>query len=363
MPLTSTRRTRAAIRSRSMRWCSWATSGRCPRTRSLAAATAGRCSPPVRTAPCRGRLPMCGVARQDGLKTGAPTAPGARRRWHHGCAQPVDSAIVERTRGRASLRTMDVCAGATTGAAPLRLSEVSSRNRHARSLDCCGSPPHTMTTTTIAPDQSEVLLRVIEAAPQVCRRHQFFVWTQGDFQRGRGQAVVLDIRQLPGHDALVSELVALGYGRFIVHGLTRPGRPDEVESVFLFGQPGPDADDNARQALDMLLPCVHLAYQRVCVTERQMSQSRTGASSSVNGVALRPSPITEREREILVWVRDGLSNQQISEKLGISALTVKNHVQKILRKLRAANRSQAVAKAMSMNALGAANFHLGESSV
>jgi transcriptional regulator EpsA len=274
-----------------------------------------------------------------------------------------------------------------------------------------------MTTTTIAPDQSEVLLRVIEAAPQVCRRHQFFVWTQGDFQRwlphklslcgsydrdqrelvfdlfnslpmpdavtralrdrhsmlvsaaltswqrGRGQAVVLDIRQLPGHDALVSELVALGYGRFIVHGLTRPGRPDEVESVFLFGQPGPDADDNARQALDMLLPCVHLAYQRVCVTERQMSQSRTGASSPVNGVALRPSPITEREREILVWVRDGLSNQQISEKLGISALTVKNHVQKILRKLGAANRAQAVAKAMSMNALGAANFHLGESSV
>ena len=89
----------------------------------------------------------------------------------------------------------------------------------------------------------------------------------------------------------------------------------------------------------------------------------TGASSSVNGVALRPSPITEREREILVWVRDGLSNQQISEKLGISALTVKNHVQKILRKLGAANRAQAVAKAMSMNALGAANFHLGESSV
>ncbi len=274
-----------------------------------------------------------------------------------------------------------------------------------------------MTTTTIAPDQSEVLLRVIEAAPQVCRRHQFFVWTQGDFQRwlphklslcgsydrdqrelvfdlfnslpmpdavtralrdrrsvlvsaalaswqrGRGQAVVLDIRQLPAHDVVVSELVALGYGRFIVHGLTRPGRPDEVESVFLFGQPGPDGDDNARQALDMLLPCVHLAYQRVCVTERQMSQPRPGASAALNGVALRPSPITEREREILVWVRDGLSNQQISEKLGISALTVKNHVQKILRKLGAANRAQAVAKAMSMNALGAANFHLDESSV
>lgn len=271
-----------------------------------------------------------------------------------------------------------------------------------------------MTPQPIAPDQSEVLLRVIEAAPQVCRRHQFFVWTQGDFQRwlphklslcgsydreqrdvvfdlfnslpmpdavtrslrdrrgtlieaamaswqrGRGQAVVLELEPLLSRDPLIADIMALGYGRFIVHGLTRPGRPDEVESIFLFGQPVLPSDDNSRQALDMLLPCVHLAYQRVCVTERQMSQVRSGASAAVAGIVARPSPITEREREILVWVRDGLSNQQISEKLGISALTVKNHVQKILRKLGAANRAQAVAKAMSMNALGAANFHLGE---
>ena len=40
-----------------------------------------------------------------------------------------------------------------------------------------------MTSSLFAPDQSEVLLRVVEGAPQVCRRHQFFVWTQGDFQR------------------------------------------------------------------------------------------------------------------------------------------------------------------------------------
>jgi DNA-binding NarL/FixJ family response regulator len=103
-----------------------------------------------------------------------------------------------------------------------------------------------------------------------------------------------------------------------------------------------------------------MAFQRVCVTERQMSQVRSGAASSVPGGAPRPSPITEREREILIWVRDGLSNQQISEKLGISALTVKNHVQKILRKLGAANRAQAVAKAMSMNALGAVHMPFRE---
>jgi len=74
------------------------------------------------------------------------------------------------------------------------------------------------------------------------------------------------------------------------------------------------------------------------------------SSISPNGVVFQTTgSITSREREILQWVRDGLSNQQISEKLGISALTVKNHVQKILRKLGAANRAQAVAKAMTMN--------------
>ena len=272
-----------------------------------------------------------------------------------------------------------------------------------------------MTPQPIAPDQSEVLLRVIEAAPQVCRRHQFFVWTQGDFQRwlphklslcgsydreqrdvvfdlfnsvpmpdgvtrslrdrrgalveaalsawqrGRGQAVVIELSNLSARGPQVAELMALGYERFIVHGLTRPGRPDEVESIFLFGQPGLVAGDNARQALDMLLPCVHMAYQRVCVTERQMGQARTGAQAAATGIVARPSPITDREREILVWVRDGLSNQQISEKLGISALTVKNHVQKILRKLGAANRAQAVAKAMSMNALSAVQMPYRES--
>ena len=39
---------------------------------------------------------------------------------------------------------------------------------------------------------------------------------------------------------------------------------------------------------------------------------------------------------------------QIGEVLSISPLTVKNHVQKILRKLGASNRAQAVSKALSL---------------
>ena len=293
--------------------------------------------------------------------------------------------------------------------------EVSSTNRHSAYLNSVHQSPGIMTTSpSIAPDQSEVLLRVIEAAPQVCRRHQFFVWTQGDFQRwlphkisicgaydrdqrdvvfdifnsiplpdtvvqslrsmrseivqaaltswrkGRSQATVLSLqRDLQSHP-MAAVLIELGYDQVMVHGLTRPGRADELESFFMFTQPRAEYGVASQQALDMLLPCVHMAYQRVWVTERQMDGGRGASFASSGQGAPRPTPITEREREILLWVRDGLSNQQISEKLGISALTVKNHVQKILRKLGAANRAQAVAKAMTMNALGAAHMQFGE---
>jgi DNA-binding NarL/FixJ family response regulator len=51
-------------------------------------------------------------------------------------------------------------------------------------------------------------------------------------------------------------------------------------------------------------------------------------------------------------VREGKSNPQIGLHLGISPLTVKNHVQKLLHKLGATNRAQAVAIAMAQHLLG-----------
>jgi DNA-binding NarL/FixJ family response regulator len=45
------------------------------------------------------------------------------------------------------------------------------------------------------------------------------------------------------------------------------------------------------------------------------------------------SRLTLREREIVELVRDGLSNKEISRRLGIEVATVKNHVHNILDKL------------------------------
>lgn len=59
--------------------------------------------------------------------------------------------------------------------------------------------------------------------------------------------------------------------------------------------------------------------------------------------------LTGREREVLRLLVEGLSNQEISDRLVISQSTVKNHVSSVLAKLGAANRAEAVALALKNN--------------
>jgi DNA-binding NarL/FixJ family response regulator len=56
--------------------------------------------------------------------------------------------------------------------------------------------------------------------------------------------------------------------------------------------------------------------------------------------------LTQREREVLRLLADGLSNEEIGRRLYISAETVRTHVRKAMDKLDADTRTQAVAKAI-----------------
>jgi NarL family two-component system response regulator LiaR len=58
------------------------------------------------------------------------------------------------------------------------------------------------------------------------------------------------------------------------------------------------------------------------------------------------SDLTQRERELLGLMARGLSNQEISNRLGIAMPTVKFHVTNILAKLHADNRTEAVLTAL-----------------
>jgi LuxR family maltose regulon positive regulatory protein len=62
-------------------------------------------------------------------------------------------------------------------------------------------------------------------------------------------------------------------------------------------------------------------------------------------------PLTSRELEILTFVADGASNQAIANQLFISLGTVKGHLNHILGKLDAHNRTEAVARGRELGLL------------
>lgn len=62
--------------------------------------------------------------------------------------------------------------------------------------------------------------------------------------------------------------------------------------------------------------------------------------------SVRPPELTRREREVLGLLADGLSGDEIAERLSISSLTVRTHVKHVMDKLKATTRTEAVAIAM-----------------
>lgn len=55
--------------------------------------------------------------------------------------------------------------------------------------------------------------------------------------------------------------------------------------------------------------------------------------------------LTEREREVLALLAQGLSNQELAERMGLSLKTARNHVSNVLSKLQVADRVEAIARA------------------
>lgn len=158
------------------------------------------------------------------------------------------------------------------------------------------------------------------------------------------QPVVRDAAELGAPDsALARELARIGATRIVAHGThDTSGR---MSSFFLFA--GAASDDNPRRArlVEILVPFLHAAWVRTKVS----LSGEAGANSDVHAAAREL--LTEREREVLKWVYLGKSNIEIGLILGISPLTVKNHVQEILRRLNVQNRAQAVGKAFSLHIL------------
>lgn len=58
--------------------------------------------------------------------------------------------------------------------------------------------------------------------------------------------------------------------------------------------------------------------------------------------------LTDREKQVLIHISEGLSNEEIAKKMILSIHTVKAHICSIFVKLKANGRVQAVVKALKM---------------
>jgi DNA-binding NarL/FixJ family response regulator len=73
--------------------------------------------------------------------------------------------------------------------------------------------------------------------------------------------------------------------------------------------------------------------------------------AQVGGTPRHSNMLSEREREVLHLVADGLSNKQVAHPLSITERTVKFHMTSIFNKLGAENRAQATALALQRGLL------------
>jgi DNA-binding NarL/FixJ family response regulator len=78
--------------------------------------------------------------------------------------------------------------------------------------------------------------------------------------------------------------------------------------------------------------------------DRAVQHHVIGAVAQAETTAL-PDGLTPREAEVLVLIAEGLSNQEIAERLVVSPATVKSHVNRVFAKAGVRDRAQAVSYA------------------
>ncbi len=118
------------------------------------------------------------------------------------------------------------------------------------------------------------------------------------------------------------------------------GRHDCLYVLMRASTKGPPS---ARAMIGILLPYIDSTLRQLdrlpaCAAKEEPAEDDAGALSG-------------RELEIMEWVRNGKTNFEIGMILDISAFTVKNHLQRIFRKLDVVNRAQAVAKLSGLREL------------
>jgi RNA polymerase sigma factor (sigma-70 family) len=155
------------------------------------------------------------------------------------------------------------------------------------------------------------------------------------FAQTKPDVVLMDI-QLPGLsgiDATAALLRAHPAARVLIFSTF--ARDDEIHTALKAGALGYLQKSSSREALLAAIRSVARGERSLPAEIEKRLQDR-----------LSEPEITPREREILTLVTRGNANKEIAATLGISEDTVKQHVSRILMKLKVNDRAQATAEAI-----------------
>jgi DNA-binding NarL/FixJ family response regulator len=148
-------------------------------------------------------------------------------------------------------------------------------------------------------------------------------------------------------------------GRARVVVLTRSAVGDALLEAAVAGAAGVLSHELGIQELSRLL--ADESHERFVVDLSSLGESlrRAAQGPSVDVVLDGMSRLTEREREVLQLLADGLNNAEIAQRLHLSAHTVRTHVGNIMRKLEVHSRSQAAWLALRAGEPGSVGvFHI-----
>lgn len=166
---------------------------------------------------------------------------------------------------------------------------------------------------------------------------------------GDGYAALLGVQQTRPDVALVDYRMPRLEGRELLARL-RDEAPETLVAVYTAAgdeQLVRDAfEAGARAVVLKDAPLTDLARALQTIQEGERYLDPALARDTLVAPRTDGKELTRREAEVLALLADGLSHQQIGQKLSISAETVRTHVRKACERLDARTRTQAVATAL-----------------
>ncbi len=253
----------------------------------------------------------------------------------------------------------------------------------------------------LSQEDSVLLLDVFEESLQIRNRDQFFSWVQGSLQCLIPNEVLIcgvslkdqsqlhfesfistryvndkHVRFVTNHEAgIVSRVIQawkkdrlpilishtldqIDFGSYRVpfveskealnnlelkniaaHGISN--NEGDVITFFSFSRISGEPSPKHAYILQLLVPQMHHALLRSINNSSGLLNISASIDQKQQKQKIEKQIISSREAEVLHWVCLGKTNSEISDILGVSVNTIKNHVHNVIAKLGVENRSQA----------------------